>query len=118
LIRLTLCVESCRTAEIDVAVPSGLGVVPIASVSFTNTIGGLRAGRGRPLELHVRPPGSLAGRRRGRVRDVAGGARYARRKLAGPHGAITAGTVGLAPDDAAAGVETQFVALSTVIEIG
>src|SRR5262249_45543748 len=43
---------------------------------------------------------------------------YASLMLAGPHGADTAGTAGLPPAAAAAGVETQLVASFTVIEIG
>ena len=42
---------------------------------------------------------------------------YAKRKLAGTHGAGTAATAGLPPAAAAGGVERQFVALLTVIVI-
>src|SRR5204862_7812736 len=101
LIRLTFAGESCRTAEIVVAVPSGFGAVPIASLSLTNT---------SALLLPTAAAAASAMSPAARV--------YASRKLAGPHGAGTAATAGLAPAAAAGGVETQFVALSTVIETG
>src|SRR5262249_3070789 len=101
LMRFTFAGESWRPAEIVVAVPSGFGVVLLASLSLTKTIALLF------------PAAAAAASAMSPAARV-----YASRMLAGPHGARTAATAGLPPAAAAAGVETQLVASFTVSEMG
>src|SRR5580765_5792557 len=96
--RLVLAGESCVGAEIVVPGRSGFSVLETAPTpSLTNTIASffpIAAAAASAMSAFVRE--------------------NAKRKLAGTHGAATAGTAGVVPALAAGGVDTQLVALFTV----
>ena len=101
LIRFSLAGDSSVGAEIVVPGSAGFGVLEVAPVpSLTNTSASF-------LPFAAAAASAMSPL----IRE------YAKRKLAGTHGAGTAATAGFAPAAAAAGVETQLVALLTVIWI-